>query len=466
MNTENMPEEEEIDRIFRQAAASYEPEFAPEAWQAMERKLDAAAPASFLRRWWKEALVLLLLIGLTGIFIYRQHANQKTAAVKTERTAGHLPSEKAVSSNKEKAELSVNNLKKQQINILTKPENIAFEKDRTAATATSPETGPEVTQPARPLKKAKTTGTGKASGKISRQRVKPTAEKYVASAALRAKPASTGAGRRESSDQPNAERPVASSADSTAPPALSSTKAEQTVPNIPGDSVAPANAAKPTAAEVAVTTPRDQAKAGADSALKFTRKRGLSKLSISLVLGPDLSTVGFVRPEKASTNIGGILSYQLSNRWVVSTGAVRARKVYGAKPSDYPSGYWQGRHIPDNINAVCQVLDIPVNLRYNFIVLPKQAVYAQTGISSYVMREEDYRYDYYNPPYSRHWVVKRKNAHLFGVANVAVGYSCRLWPGTTVGVEPFAKVPLTGIGAGKVNLISIGALFSVSYQLP
>lgn len=216
------------------------------------------------------------------------------------------------------------------------------------------------------------------------------------------------------------------------------------------------------------TTKPDAATDSTKSAVKEPQPQLLSKFGITLVLGPDFSTVSFVRPEKASTNVGVIVSYHFTNRWAISTGIVRARKVYGAKPDDYHPGtdYWQGRHLPDDINAVCAVLDIPVNVKYTIIMQPRQAVYVQTGLSSYFMRSEDYRYDYtnYGKPYSQHWVVKNQNQHLFRVLNVSAGYSRQVGPGISVGAEPFIKIPLAGIGAGKVNLTSMGLFFTLGYR--
>jgi hypothetical protein len=82
------------------------------------------------------------------------------------------------------------------------------------------------------------------------------------------------------------------------------------------------------------------------------------------------------------------------------------------------------------------------------------------------MLKEDYRYDYdnYGQPYSKHWVVSNQNKHLFSVLNFSIGYYYQIKPGISVGAEPFVKIPLQGIGAGKVNLTSIGALFAVGYS--
>src|SRR5437868_3099376 len=70
MNSRNMPEEEELDSMFRQAAESFQPEFEPEAWQEMEKKLDAAdLPKPAYGTWVKRSVLVLLLL-VSGWLVY------------------------------------------------------------------------------------------------------------------------------------------------------------------------------------------------------------------------------------------------------------------------------------------------------------------------------------------------------------------------------------------------------------
>lgn len=464
MNTENMPEEEEIDRIFRQAADSYEPEFAPEAWQDLAQKLDAAAapqPTANRRRRKGLGLLFLLLLSVTGIFIFRrQVVRQKNVAVETTETSGRSSAQQEQATEKEKAKSAINEAKKQPVIKPVIPKNTPAEKSSAMANAGPAPTTSKMTASAETFGKTQATSIQKIRAKGKGPRLKPPVQADPGATTGGEKPAPLAADSRFTRYSLEAKQPAVALPDTIAAAAVTNPPAGSPAAQAPGDSITPVVAADTTA-------PAAEKLVAVDSLLKYAHKKRISRLSVSLVLAPDISAVNFRRSEKVSTNIGALLNYQLSPRWVVSAGAVRARKVYDAKPSDYRSKYWYGKHLPDAIYAVCQVLDIPVNLRYNFIARPKQAMYVQAGVSSYLMREEDYRYDFTSayPTYSRNWMVKRRNKHLFGVANVAVGYNRQLWPGTSVGVEPFVKVPLTGIGAGKVNLTSVGAWFSVSYQL-
>ena len=150
---------------------------------------------------------------------------------------------------------------------------------------------------------------------------------------------------------------------------------------------------------------------------------------------------------------------------------IKARKVYDAEPGDYGDKYyWYNRHKPDAISAVCQVLDIPVNIGYNIRQKGKSVLTVQTGLSSYLMQREKYAYEYLpyggRNGYTSNYEVANKNRHLFSIYNLSGYYGRSLTPSVLVGVEPFVKVPLAGVGAGKVKLASAGIFFSLSYRYP
>ena len=143
--------------------------------------------------------------------------------------------------------------------------------------------------------------------------------------------------------------------------------------------------------------------------------------------------------------------------------------MYGAEAEDYGKrDFWYSRTRPDDIDAVCQVLDIPLNIGYQLFARGKSSFTLNTGLSSYVMLSEVYDYYYqdggYGKPYTRTWQFRNENRHLFSIYNLSGLYSHRLTAAMALGVEPFVKVPLAGVGAGRVKLASGGIAFSLSYQ--
>ncbi|GAB2853498.1 hypothetical protein GCM10027044_11320 [Hymenobacter ruber] len=182
---------------------------------------------------------------------------------------------------------------------------------------------------------------------------------------------------------------------------------------------------------------------------------------------PDLSTVKFVDVERPKLNVGVVLEYRLTNRLLVSTGLLRVNKEYYARREDYDwsaypkattrNFYW--------VDGACTVLDVPLNLRYDVVVRPQARLFGAAGLSSFFMQRERYSYDYTenNSTYLWERSYVNENQHLFSVLNLSLGYEHSFGPHWRVQAEPYAKLPLGGVGAGKVRLTSGGVFFGLKY---
>jgi hypothetical protein len=204
-------------------------------------------------------------------------------------------------------------------------------------------------------------------------------------------------------------------------------------------------------------------------AKKLAKERVSYRFSLSLMLSPDLSTVRLSDLTKPGTNIGLMLGYQLSNKISIATGIIRSTKIYDAYIEDYnpPPGQWTYYVKPVEIEANCTVLDIPLNIRYNFLMRKNYHLYATAGLSSYLMLSESYKYIYdVDDTYLRKsWQVNNENKHFFKVYNVSAGYERKLGKQFSAAAEPFLKVPGAGVGFGKIHLWSAGIFVSARYYL-
>jgi hypothetical protein len=74
------------------------------------------------------------------------------------------------------------------------------------------------------------------------------------------------------------------------------------------------------------------------------------------------------------------------------------------------------------VDASCLVYDIPLTLRYTISQKPTTGFYATAGISSYIMKQEDYKYYYirYNMPHEASKTYTG-NKDLFSVLNLSAG---------------------------------------------
>lgn len=205
---------------------------------------------------------------------------------------------------------------------------------------------------------------------------------------------------------------------------------------------------------------------------KVTSQRGLS---VRLVVAPDLSSVGLKNFSRPGTNVGVLLEYRLASRWSVQAGVIQSTKVYRALPDEYtPTRY---AHIkPENIDGQCNMLDIPLNIRYDIALRPGLADrepsrwFVSGGVTSYIMRQEDYTNNFAdsNDPGIYGWqkqpVSVQTGAYGFSQLNLSVGYERVISRRLSWQVEPFMKVPLKGVGFFKIDLLSTGAFFSLRYK--
>jgi hypothetical protein len=146
-----------------------------------------------------------------------------------------------------------------------------------------------------------------------------------------------------------------------------------------------------------------------------------------------------------------------------------ARKLYSATPADYKPG--APLPSPDylyRIDADCKVYEIPILLSYNFKRGKKYNLFAGAGLSSYLMKKESYDYIYKYPgddtEHKYNWSVSDQNRHFFSVMTLSAGYEQKIGKRLSISAEPYLKLPLSGVGEGKVKLNSAGVLFSLNYS--
>lgn len=189
-------------------------------------------------------------------------------------------------------------------------------------------------------------------------------------------------------------------------------------------------------------------------------------LSFSIMAAPDISTTSANLSSRVSTNIGLLVTYPITNKISISTGLIYARKLYnsggvatmGNGYNGYMNNSWE-------MNADCRVLDIPLNINYQVFKKQKLSVSINTGLSSYLMLNE--RYELKNGQNSPLYTVevRNRNQHPFSVANLSVGVERKINSSLSIGLEPFIKLPLTGVGDYDARLKSTGIAVSLNFNI-
>jgi hypothetical protein len=194
-----------------------------------------------------------------------------------------------------------------------------------------------------------------------------------------------------------------------------------------------------------------------DSVMK---KSILSRFAIKATVAPDFSSDRFKTFDKMGWNYGLIVEYFFIEKLSLSAGVLWSRKFYSARDVAY-SGYRADRASGD-----CRMWDIPLNVKYYFMPSKKYSFFASAGVSSYLMKEENYVFEVDTNQgtntYSKQ--IVNENKEWFKTLNVSFGMQKKINTRIAIQVEPFMKVPLAGVGEGNISLASFGSFFSVRYR--
>lgn len=208
------------------------------------------------------------------------------------------------------------------------------------------------------------------------------------------------------------------------------------------------------------------------SSNRFTDDQTLdtkSRLNIGIVVSPDLSTAGGIRQfEQPGYKFGIRTSYDLAPNISIETGIIRSNVRYSAGISSYDlPGYQNNPNNLSSIYAECMILDIPLNVTFNFWNLSNSRFFASAGLSSYVMLSEDYTfsYDYSYPGQETNYSERSGKTHLFSNSSLSIGYEYDIHKNWSLSAEPFIKIPLKEVGWGNARLYTLGSFVTLNYRL-
>lgn len=190
----------------------------------------------------------------------------------------------------------------------------------------------------------------------------------------------------------------------------------------------------------------------------------------TLSAGPDISFAATNKPGTTKIIAGAGLGYTFNDRVTIRTGFYSVSKVYTASPAAYhpPGEFYIYYPYLENVAANCKVYEIPLTASYHFNRSAKQSFFASAGVTSYLMKKETYDYSYkYSPSGQTHkasYTLENKNQHYFSGLSFSAGYERKIGKHISLVAEPYIKLPVTGIGYGKVKLNSAGVLFTVAIK--
>lgn len=198
-------------------------------------------------------------------------------------------------------------------------------------------------------------------------------------------------------------------------------------------------------------------------------KKPKSYFSLGLGYSPDFSTVGLENFGAPGSRWKILAQFSFLRRWSINTGIVFVNNKYEAYGQDYhaPQRYWKGGVMASEAYGECKMIDIPLNLRYDIISKPRHKLFVSAGASTYFVMKEDYYFHYEqdDPDLPGHWGTDKVTRYPFEIINVSMGYEYQIGKKSALQIEPFIKIPTTGIGWGNVDLHTVGIYFMYKYRI-
>jgi hypothetical protein len=462
-------QDEELDKIINDAASQHHPAYDDEAWGKMHALLDKHLPQKKDKRRPLFFWLLFLLVGgaaiVTGVMQPWKNntaADLPIAATETKAATGN----NIIEENTTTPFVTPYNKEENKNAAIQKTATVAIEEPVTAATTVT--TGSSANSYNIPA--ATTTkiiqGNKKNLKNNNHTAVKINAAPIAAdnagsggnasikkNAGSKTKAKVKAAKPVEDENEMAADEPVNSVANNA-------TVAETVSTNVVTDKITVAAPKDTTAEKLQLVTATPQKKQNSNKGFK-------NNFAILISGGIDKSYVATTKPGKTKFIHGVSAAYNIAKRFTVSTGFFVSNKVYDALPSQYK--FPAGTTYPNLwlINANCKVYEIPVNISYNFLQGKKHSWFAGGGLLTVIMKEEYYNYKYKTPSgqyYNYERTYSNENKHFFSVVTISGGYKYSLTSRIQVMAAPYIKLPLSGIGAGAIQLKSGGILFTAAIK--
>ena len=214
------------------------------------------------------------------------------------------------------------------------------------------------------------------------------------------------------------------------------------------------------------------AKTGAAvTAKKKAKSKNEKAINIGLTAGLDVSTVRFTYGDNAGYNFGITGGYQFNKHWSAYTGVIYTKKNYKLNGSDYhpPKHYWTQYVNLQMVEGYCRMWEVPLLARYTFNPGSKTAYFASAGMSSYIMKKQAYDYSYKDASGwagTAAWTNDSTFNHVFSILSLSAGFEKSFGKHMNWQIEPYAKIPLGGVGFGNIKLSSFGINLTVQYRHP
>jgi len=187
--------------------------------------------------------------------------------------------------------------------------------------------------------------------------------------------------------------------------------------------------------------------------------------AISALASSDLNGVNSLQGSRVGGNFGGLFSVTV-NKWTFSTGAMYSIKPYQESYANYHTSYVFQTN-PSNIGVNCRMIDIPFDVNYQVYRAHGNKVTIGSGLSSYIILREDYKFNYANPyTYGpAGYSVINQNRNILGILNLDATYEHQINSKFGIAFQPYVKLPFSNVGASQAKLQSAGVAVRLNWNL-
>ena len=457
--------DEEMDDIIRNAAAKHHPAYNNKAWEMMERKLDKHLPQKKDPGRFIFFLLLFLLLGSGAILtaIYFSGNNNSVNTGVTEKNIGdkQLAAE-PVSQKTKTANHPVEN---------TSPQNINAAEQTEALSPNNPINTNSRLGGANDNINTKGSGNNKRSTVVNKPKTGTGITTPDASVADESQKAASQKRENKTPLQRKTEGKTDVVITTATPENMEAENIETTHVNIDKEKAITEGQKKGSVKVNEDTKKKEEPitknKTSYAPDKKKSDRRFVSNFGLTFSAGPDLSFIQLDKPGNVTMTYGAGFSYSFAKRFTARAGFYVAKKIYTATPDQYHAPGGITYPYLTSVDANCRVYEIPISLSYSFGQSKNHSWFGGVGLSSFLMKNESYYYNYKRPSGQTYYyekTVTNENNHYFAVLTLSGGYQYQINKRFSVQGEPYVKLPLSGIGLGKINLNSAGLLFTVTVK--
>ncbi len=203
-------------------------------------------------------------------------------------------------------------------------------------------------------------------------------------------------------------------------------------------------------------------------ATKANTKKANKGFYVGFIGGPDFSTVKFQSVEQLGYSLGALAGYRFNKHFAIETGLLWDKKFY------YTEGKYFSKdqlYVPPsayilNVNGNCNMFEIPISLRYDFAHSARNGFFITGGISSYLMKQQNYTALVSNS--SMQWPASfssdQSSNYFLSIIQLSGGYEFAINGNNKIRIEPYVKIPLQGIGIGNLPISSTGIYLGITHS--